>query len=132
MLSGGGIQDPCADGSGDVPDVLAIEAETELRDAINEEDGEVARTSSAQVVGFGPSVGGWAAGLPRMLEEIEEMDGREDRDGREVLVATLAVRLPREGRLFCSSLACASRRALPWMRQFMLSISLCTGSWTSW
>lgn len=58
MLSGGGIQDPCADGSGDVPDVLAIEAETELRDAINEEDREVARISSAQVVGFGPSVGG--------------------------------------------------------------------------
>jgi hypothetical protein len=132
MLSGGGIQDPCADGSGDVPDVLAMEAETELRDAMYEEDGDVARISSAQVVGFGPSIGGCAAGLLRMLDEIDEMDGREERDGREALVATLAVRLPREGRLFCSSLACASRRAFPWMRQFMLSISLCTGSWTCW
>lgn len=69
--------------------------------------------------GFGASTGVGAANLPWIDEEIEEMDGREVIDGRELIegreevVATLGLRLPREGRLFCCSLAAACRSALP-------------------
>lgn len=120
MESGGGIQEPFADGSGDVPEELTTE--TELRGAMYEEDGEGERNSDEQ--GFGASIGGWAGSLPRR----EEIDGREAMDGRDALVATLLVRLPREGRLFCISCSCACRIALPWTRQFMPSIWARTGS----